>query len=69
MELREREIDLENASFNLIQAESTNEFAGSLSASFGVPGVTQDPVEPGGNFIYRLKLEDAGTFKLPYRWY
>ena len=30
----------------------------------GVPGVTQDPVEPGENFIYRLKLEDAGTF-----WY
>ena len=30
----------------------------------GVPGVTQDPVEPGDNFIYRLKLEDAGTF-----WY
>jgi hypothetical protein len=22
----------------------------------GVPGVTQDPVEPGDNFIYRLKL-------------
>jgi FtsP/CotA-like multicopper oxidase with cupredoxin domain len=29
-----------------------------------VPGVTQDPVAPGENFIYRLKLEDAGTF-----WY
>jgi len=34
------------------------------NAMDGVPGVTQDPVEPGGNFIYRLKLEDAGTF-----WY
>jgi len=30
----------------------------------GVPGVTQDPVGPGENFIYRLKLEEAGTF-----WY
>jgi FtsP/CotA-like multicopper oxidase with cupredoxin domain len=30
----------------------------------GVPGVTQDPVGPGENFIYRLKLEAAGTF-----WY
>ena len=38
MELREREIDLENAQFDLIQAEATNEFAGSLTASFGVQG-------------------------------
>ena len=36
MELREREIDLENAEFNLIEARSTNEFAGSISASIGV---------------------------------
>jgi len=34
------------------------------NAMDGVPGVTQDPVGPGENFIYRLKLEDAGTF-----WY
>jgi outer membrane protein TolC len=38
MELREREIDLENAQFDLIVAESTNEFAGSVTASFGVQG-------------------------------
>ncbi len=38
MELREREIDLENANFNLIRAEATNEFAGSISASFGIQG-------------------------------
>lgn len=36
MELREREIDIENANFNLTQAKATNEFAGSISASFGV---------------------------------
>ena len=42
MELREREIDLEHANFDLIQAESTNEFAGSLSASFGVQGVAEN---------------------------
>ncbi|MCK5135534.1 MAG: TolC family protein [Bacteroidales bacterium] len=36
MELRQREIDIENASFNLVQAKSINEFAGSVSASFGV---------------------------------
>jgi FtsP/CotA-like multicopper oxidase with cupredoxin domain len=34
------------------------------NAMDGVPGVTQDPVKPGENFLYRLKLEDAGTF-----WY
>ncbi len=34
------------------------------NAMDGVPGVTQDPVKPGEKFIYRLKLEDAGTF-----WY
>jgi outer membrane protein TolC len=36
MELREREIDIENANFGLIQAKATNEFAGSITASFGV---------------------------------
>ncbi len=34
------------------------------NAMDGVPGVTQDPVKPGENFGYRLRLEDAGTF-----WY
>jgi outer membrane protein TolC len=36
MELREREIEIENANFGLIQARATNEFAGSITASFGV---------------------------------
>jgi outer membrane protein len=36
MELREREIEIENADFGLIQARATNEFAGSITASFGV---------------------------------
>jgi FtsP/CotA-like multicopper oxidase with cupredoxin domain len=34
------------------------------NAMDGVPGVTQKPIGPGKNFIYRLTLEDAGTF-----WY
>lgn len=38
MELRERQIDMETANFNLIQARATNEFAGSITASFGVQG-------------------------------
>jgi outer membrane protein TolC len=36
MELRQREIDIENATFNLIQSKSVNEFAGSVTASLGV---------------------------------
>ncbi len=30
----------------------------------GVPGFTQDPVEPGGTFTYHLRFPDSGTF-----WY
>jgi FtsP/CotA-like multicopper oxidase with cupredoxin domain len=30
----------------------------------GVPGVTQDPVMPGGRFIYRVRFRDAGVY-----WY
>lgn len=30
----------------------------------GVPGVTQDPVPPGGRFIYRVRFKDAGIY-----WY
>jgi suppressor of ftsI len=34
------------------------------AASDGVPGVTQDPVLPGREFLYHLRLPDEGTF-----WY
>lgn len=30
----------------------------------GVPGVTQEPVEPGGRFLYRVRFPDAGIY-----WY
>ncbi|NIP78040.1 MAG: multicopper oxidase domain-containing protein, partial [Gemmatimonadetes bacterium] len=30
----------------------------------GVPGVTQDPVPPGGRFIYEVRFPDAGIY-----WY
>ncbi len=30
----------------------------------GVPGVTQDPVEPGESFLYRVRFPDAGLY-----WY
>jgi FtsP/CotA-like multicopper oxidase with cupredoxin domain len=32
------------------------------NAMDGVPGVTQDPVPPGGGFTYRFVPKDAGTF-------
>jgi len=34
------------------------------NAMDGVPGVTQDPIQPGDRFTYRLKLTEAGTY-----WY
>jgi len=38
MELRQREIDIENTQFDLIQTKSLNEFKGSLGLSFGLFG-------------------------------
>lgn len=32
--------------------------------SDGVPGITQEPVAPGGEFVYRLRFPDAGIY-----WY
>lgn len=32
------------------------------NAMDGVPGVTQDPIDPGGTFEYRFVPKDAGTF-------
>ena len=36
MELRQRAISIENSQFELLNAKTINEFAGSISASFGV---------------------------------
>lgn len=30
----------------------------------GVPGITQEPVEPGGDFLYKVRFPDAGLY-----WY
>jgi FtsP/CotA-like multicopper oxidase with cupredoxin domain len=32
--------------------------------SDGVPGLTQKPIEPGKSFVYRFKMDPAGTY-----WY
>ncbi len=42
MELRQRAIDIENSMFNLLEAKTTNEFAGSISASFGITANQED---------------------------
>ena len=36
MELRQRQIDIDNSNFSLLDAKTTNEFSGSISASLGV---------------------------------
>ena len=41
MELRQREIDVENSQFNLIKTSATNEFYGNLSLSMGLIGTDE----------------------------
>lgn len=42
MELRQREIDIENSQFNLIRTKALNEFEGNLSLSYGIIGTDED---------------------------
>jgi len=42
MELRQREITLENAIFSMIRVKSQNEFSGTLNASMGITGDNED---------------------------
>ncbi len=52
--------------FNRLKESTTVHWHGLRidNAMDGVPGVTQDPIKPGGRFTYRLKLNEAGTY-----WY
>jgi outer membrane protein TolC len=71
MELREREIDLEKANFDLIVAKSTNEFAGSVTASFGLQGNNEQFSElfatntntPAIGLTFNIPLFDWGERK------
>jgi outer membrane protein TolC len=71
MELREREIDMETAEFNLVQARSTNEFAGSITASIGIQGndevftqLFETPTNtPGVGLTLSIPLFDWGERK------
>ncbi|OQX85244.1 hypothetical protein B6D60_08190 [candidate division KSB1 bacterium 4484_87] len=42
MELRQKEISIENAKYDLIQASATNEFRGDLNLSYGIIGTDED---------------------------
>jgi len=42
MELRQREISIENSMFNLLDAKTVNEFAGTVTASFGITANNED---------------------------
>lgn len=49
---------------NELSQETTIHFHGIRvpNAMDGVPGVTQDPIQPGENFVYEFTPKDAGTF-------
>ncbi len=51
-----------------MQRNTTIHWHGLLQAnsqwSDGVPGLTQQPIEPGGTFVYRFKATPPGTY-----WY
>ena len=41
MEIRQRQIDVENAKYNLVKAAATNEFRGDIAISYGVTGTDE----------------------------
>ncbi len=42
MELRQRQIDIENSRFDLIQTSATNEFKGNINLSYGIIGTDEE---------------------------
>lgn len=60
MELRQREIDIENSHFDLIQTSATNEFYGNISFTLGVIGTNENV-----NNIY-ANPEDNQDFVLTF---
>lgn len=71
MELRQREIDIENSQFALIQTKSLNEFKGDLNLSIGIIGddekladIYQNPTNnPRVSVSFNLPLYDWGEKK------
>ncbi|MBN1132685.1 MAG: TolC family protein [Bacteroidales bacterium] len=71
MELREREIDIENSFFSLTQAKAVNEFAGSVTASLGLQANDEElqhlfdrPTNsPGVGISFEIPIFDWGERK------
>jgi outer membrane protein TolC len=71
MELREREIDIENTMFGITQAKSINEFAGSITASLGLQANNDAISElfdtptntPGIGITFEIPIFDWGERK------
>lgn len=71
MELREREIEIENSTFALVRAKSTNEFKGSFQTSLGLTGrsdqfntmMDQVDFKPNISFSFNIPLYDWGERK------
>ncbi|MFB6341081.1 TolC family protein [Saccharicrinis sp. FJH2] len=73
LELRQREIDIQNSTFSLIRAKTTNEFSGSVAATVGVYSNSGDintmfndqntRVQPNLSFSFDIPLFDWGERK------
>ena len=73
LELRQREIEIQNSTFSLIRSKTTNEFAGSLQASVGVYSNSEEfssmldnkntRVQPNVSFSFDIPLFDWGERK------
>jgi len=71
MELRQREINIENSQFNLIQTSALNEFKGNMALSVGIIGDNQDfgrvyespTSNPRVSLSFQIPLYDWGEKK------
>ncbi len=69
MEIRQRNIDIQNDYFTLMQSKTTNEFAGEISAGFGVQSFTQNSVAnpnlstPSVGISFNIPIFDWGERK------
>jgi outer membrane protein TolC len=69
MEIRQRNIDIQNDFFTLMQSKTTNEFAGEISAGFGVQSLTQNSVAtpnlstPSVGISFNIPIFDWGERK------
>jgi outer membrane protein len=71
MEIRQREIDIEESQFEIIRSRATNEFAGTIDASFGLSGydpaflkvMSKPETTPSVKVTFNVPLFDWGERK------